>query len=56
MTAFLASLAKECLILEHRIIPPNVHFKTPNPKILWDQHQLHVPLELTPPGCRSDSG
>ena len=55
-TAFLASLAKVCLILEHRIIPPNAHLTTRNPKILWDKHQLHVPLEPTPLGCRSDSG
>ena len=55
-TAFLASLAKVCLILEHKLIPPNVHFTTRNPKILWDQHRLHIPLEPTPLGCRSDSG
>jgi len=55
-TAFLASLAKVCLILEHKLIPPNAHLTTRNPKILWDQHRLHVPLEPTPLGCRSDFG
>ena len=55
-TAFLASLAKVCLIMEHRLIPPNVHLITRNPKILWDQHDLHVPLEPIPLGCRSDFG
>ena len=55
-TAFLASLAKVCLILEHQLIPPNAHLTTRNPKILWDEHRLHVPLEPTPLGCRSDSG
>ena len=53
---FLASLAKVCLILEYQRIPPNVHFTMPNPKILWDQHQLRVPLKPTPLGYRSDSG
>ena len=55
-TGFLASLAKVCLILEHKIIPPNAHLTTRNPKILWDQYRLHVPLEPTPLGCRSDFG
>ena len=55
-TAFLASLAKVCLILEHKVIPPNAHLQTRNPKILWDQHRLHVPLEPIPLGCRSNSG
>lgn len=27
-----------------------------NPRILWDRHRLHVPLEPTPLGCRSGSG
>jgi len=55
-TAFLASLVKVCLMLEHKLIPPNAHLTTMNPKILWDQHRLHVPLEPTPLGCRSDTG
>ena len=55
-TAFLASLVKVCLILEHKLIPPNAHLTMRNPRILWDQHRLHVPLETTPLGCRSDSG
>ena len=55
-TAFLASLAKVCLIMEHKLIPPNAHFTMRNPRILWDKHRLHVPLEPTPLGCRSDSG
>lgn len=55
-TAFLASLVKVCLILEHQLIPPNANLTARNPKILWDHHRLHVPLEPTPLGCRSDSG
>lgn len=45
-----------CLILEHKLIPPNAHLTTRNPKILWDQHRLHVPIEPIPLGCRSDFG
>lgn len=26
-----------------------------NPRILWDRHQLHVPITATPLGCRSGS-
>ena len=38
------------------MIPPNAHLTTRNPKVLWDKHRLHVPLEPTPLGCRSGSG
>ena len=55
-TAFLASLVKVCLILEHQLIPPNANLTTRNPKILWGRHRLHVPLEPTPLNCRSGSG
>ncbi|KEY68600.1 hypothetical protein S7711_05782 [Stachybotrys chartarum IBT 7711] len=37
------SIIKSILALEHRTIPPNVNFNTPNPKIPWDQ--LRVPTE-----------
>lgn len=51
----MASFVKVCLILEHKLIPPNAHFTMKNPRILWDRHRLHVPLEPTPLGCRSGS-
>lgn len=40
------SIIKTILAMEHRVIPPNVNFHTPNPKIPWDQ--LRVPTEPLP--------
>ena len=34
--------------LEHRIIPPNIRFMTPNPNIPFKAAKLTVPLEPTP--------
>lgn len=39
------SIIKSILALEHRIIPPNVNFNTPNPKIPWQEAKLKVPTE-----------
>ncbi|KAF1992963.1 polyketide synthase [Amniculicola lignicola CBS 123094] len=39
------SIIKSILALEHRIIPPNVNFNTPNPKIPWKDAKLTVPTE-----------
>ncbi|RYP68709.1 hypothetical protein DL771_006510 [Monosporascus sp. 5C6A] len=36
------SIIKSILALEHRIIPPNVNFNTPNPKIPWEEAKLKV--------------
>ena len=38
----IASLIKVALILKHRTIPPSLHFRTPNPKIDFDQLRLRV--------------
>lgn len=43
-------------MLENQVIPPNVNFNTPNPKIHWDQFGLKVPTESMPLGCRSSTG
>lgn len=42
-----SSVIKAVLSLENRIIPPNVNFSTPNPKIPFDTANLRVPLEPT---------
>lgn len=55
-TAFLASLAKVCLMIENRVIPPNAHFNTPNPKVMWEKYCLRVPTESIPLGARSSTG
>ncbi|KAJ5297689.1 Acyl transferase/acyl hydrolase/lysophospholipase [Penicillium antarcticum] len=44
----LTSLIKSVLALENRIIPPNIKFTKPNPKIGWDTYGLSVPTEPTP--------
>ncbi|GFF62397.1 lovastatin nonaketide synthase [Aspergillus udagawae] len=36
------------LALEHRTIPPNIHFKNPNPLIPFEEGRLRVALEPTP--------
>jgi myxalamid-type polyketide synthase MxaB len=50
-----AGLIKTALILRHGEIPPNLHFKTPNPNIPWDSLPITVPTERSPlgPGPRS---
>ncbi|KAJ5109662.1 hypothetical protein N7532_002307 [Penicillium argentinense] len=64
-TAFLSSMEQErgqeipvikaVMALEHRIIPPNIHFDTPNPKIPFEEAKLEVPVEAIPwPKGRSE--
>lgn len=44
----LTSLIKAVMALEHRTIPPNIKFSSPNPNIPWAEAKLQVPLEATP--------
>jgi myxalamid-type polyketide synthase MxaE and MxaD len=46
--AGVAGLIKVALSLQHREIPPSLHFKTPNPHISFDDLSLRVPTALTP--------
>lgn len=46
--AGVAALIKVVLSLQHRAIPPHLHFQTPNPYIPWDRIPFAVPTELTP--------
>ncbi|KAJ5888153.1 type I iterative polyketide synthase [Penicillium taxi] len=51
----LTSLIKAVLCLENRLIPPNIHFHSPNPNIPFETAKLGVPVEPTPwPKDRSD--
>ncbi|KAF1979110.1 putative polyketide synthase [Bimuria novae-zelandiae CBS 107.79] len=51
----LTSLIKAVLALEHRTIPPNINFSSPNPKIPFAKANLKVPVEPTPwPGDRAE--
>ncbi|KAK0611428.1 acyl transferase domain-containing protein [Immersiella caudata] len=44
----LSSIMKMTLALEHKTIPPNINFKTPNPKIPWKEAKLTVPTKPLP--------
>ncbi|KAE8356836.1 hypothetical protein BDV28DRAFT_41348 [Aspergillus coremiiformis] len=44
----ITSIIKCVLALENNIIPPNVHFETPNPKVPFESAKLQVPVEPTP--------
>ena len=46
--AGVAGLIKVVLAMQHREIPPNLHFQTPNPSIPWDNLAVEIPTELTP--------
>lgn len=56
ITAFLASLSKVCSMFETGLIPPNVNFRTRNPKIKWDEYRLRVVSEVSPLTARHPSG
>ncbi len=44
--AGIAGLIKAVLCLQHKKIPPNLHFKNPNPNIPFDKYCLRVPTKL----------
>jgi acyl transferase domain-containing protein/NADPH:quinone reductase-like Zn-dependent oxidoreductase/NAD(P)-dependent dehydrogenase (short-subunit alcohol dehydrogenase family)/acyl carrier protein len=44
--AGVAGLIKAALVLEHRAVPPDLHFDTPNPDIDFEGLGLRVPVEL----------
>ncbi|KAK0130497.1 hypothetical protein ONS96_001016 [Cadophora gregata f. sp. sojae] len=44
----LSSIIKMTLALEKKIIPPNINFTVPNPKIPWKASKLHVPVVPMP--------
>lgn len=43
-----ASIIKVILALQHKEIPPHLHFKQPNPHINWDELPVKVPTERIP--------
>lgn len=46
--AGLASLIKAIYILENALIPPNINFEQPNPKIPFAKWNIKIPTELAP--------
>ncbi|MCL4267593.1 MAG: SDR family oxidoreductase [Anaerolineae bacterium] len=47
-TAGIAALIKTVLALQHRQIPPHLHFKQPSPYIPWGEIPITIPTTLTP--------
>src|ERR1700733_315834 len=46
--AGVAGLLKTVLILMHGEIPPNLHFKNPNPHVAWNDMAVSIPTVRTP--------
>lgn len=46
--AGMAGLLKALLVLEKKLVPPSLHFHTPNPNIPFDELNLKVVTSLTP--------
>jgi acyl transferase domain-containing protein/NADPH:quinone reductase-like Zn-dependent oxidoreductase len=44
----LAGIIKVVLALEHRTIPPNMHFSNPNPEIKFEEWNITVPTQAIP--------
>ncbi|MBB5035203.1 type I polyketide synthase [Prosthecobacter vanneervenii] len=44
----IAGLIKVALCLKHGIVPPNLHFKNPNPSLNFERLRIKVPTEITP--------
>ncbi|KAJ6032737.1 Fum1p [Penicillium herquei] len=44
----ITSVIKSVLSLEHKVIPPNIYFNTPNPHVEWKEWNLRVPTEARP--------
>ncbi|KAK0112802.1 hypothetical protein ONS95_014533 [Cadophora gregata] len=46
--AGISSLMKAVLSLEHKIIPPNIKFEIPNPRIPFEEKKITVPVKPMP--------
>src|SRR5262249_48779339 len=44
----IAGLIKAVLVLKHRVVPGNPHFKEPNPKIPWDTLPMVMQRDTAP--------
>ena len=47
-SAGIAAAIKVIMSLQHKAIPPHLHFNNPNPLIPWPETQIKVPTRLTP--------
>ncbi len=50
----IASLIKTVLALQHKTIPPHLHFEEPNPHINWNEWSVKVPTQAVPWPERAD--
>ena len=41
--AGIGGLIKAALCLKHKLVPPNIHFNTPNPKLNYEEKSLMIP-------------
>ena len=46
--AGIAGLIKVLLSMTHRVIPRNLHYRTPNPRIDWERLPVKVASEASP--------
>jgi iturin family lipopeptide synthetase A len=46
--AGVTSIIKTVMALKHRLLPPSLHYQTPNPKIDFENSPFYVVSELTP--------
>ncbi|HZF13330.1 MAG TPA: amino acid adenylation domain-containing protein [Thermoanaerobaculia bacterium] len=54
--AGIAGLLKTVLALEHREIPPTLHYETPNPRLQLEGSPFRIAAELTPWPARFEEG
>ncbi|KAI1643511.1 thiolase-like protein [Daldinia loculata] len=47
-SAGISSLMKAVLALEHKIIPPNIKFEVPNPRIPFEEKKISIPVKPMP--------
>ncbi|MGW0804674.1 type I polyketide synthase [Nonomuraea sp. NPDC002799] len=50
--AGIAGLIKTALCLHHRVVPPTLHIREPNPSITWDDSALELPTRAPRPLTR----
>lgn len=46
--AGIAGVIKTVLGLQHRVIPPHLNLRTPNPHVPWDDLPVEIPMTATP--------
>jgi len=42
----IAGFCKLALSLKNRVIPPNIHFKNPNPEVFFEKYKITIPTDI----------